>query len=169
MRIVIGVEEHNRIAWEARSPLLRILAGVLVATVFLVVLLVPSPSPARWRVVGGVVGSALAIAAILTLTTPLTDSGHLERLPDGGDVERIKTWPLMSPRSVLQLPLDEIVAFVVETADFEEAAPRVTTLSRLRIQNTAGAHMALTAWAEPSSVLALGEALAKAGRRELVR
>jgi hypothetical protein len=169
MRIVIDEEGRNRVTWAARSPLLKLLAGLLIAALFLVVLLLPSPSPARWRVVGLVVGCALVIAAILTVTTPLIDGGTLERLPDGGELERTKTWPLIQPRTVLQLPLDEIAAFEVETVDFENAGPTVTTLSRLRIQDTSGAHIDLTDWAEPSSVVALGEAVARVGRRELTR
>ena len=169
MRLVIGEEDHNRITWEARSPLLKLLLGLLIATILVVALLLPSPSPARGRVVALVVGCAFVIAITLTLTTPLVDGGHLERLPDGGDIGRTKIWPLVSPRVVLQLPLDEVSAFQVESVGFEDASQEVSTLARLRVQNTAGAYVILTDWAETASVVALGEALAKAGRRELIR
>jgi hypothetical protein len=169
MRIAIGEGGHNRVTWEARSPLLRVLLGLLIATVFLAALVIPSPSPVRWRVVGLLVGFALVLATILTVTTPLVDGGYLERLPDGGQLERFRAWPLINPRMVLQLPLDEVSTFEVEAADFEDFAPEMTRLARLWVRDTSGRRALLTDWAEPSSVTELGESLAKTGRRELTR
>ena len=169
MRIAIGEAESNHVTWTVRSPLYKLLVGVLVATVFLVALLLPSPTPARWGAIGLVVAGALVVAVILTLTTPLVDEGHLERLPDGGSLERTRTWPLVAPRTVLQLSLDRVAAFEVETSAFEDAPPTTLTLARLQVRDVDGATRLLTEWAEPASVLALGEALAKAGRRELTR
>jgi hypothetical protein len=169
MRIVIEEEDHNRVVWASRSPLIKLLVGLLIASVFLVALLAPSPSPMRGRVVGLVIGSGLVIAVLVTLTTPLVDGGHLERLPDGGDIERTKAWPFVKPRILMQLSLDGVESFELETADFGEAPPDLTRLARLRIRPVSGAPVNLTDWVEPSSVLALGEALSRIGRRELVR
>jgi hypothetical protein len=169
MHIDITEEDHNRVTWQGRNPLVRILIGVLVGVLFLVALVVPSPSPARWAVTAGLVVLGLVIATILALTTPLADGGALERLPDGGEVQRIKAWLFIGNRPALSVALNDITAFEVEGQIFDDAAPATYGLARLWAIDTGGARISLTGWADPESVSALGEALARAGRREMVR
>ena len=167
MRIVVTEESHSRVAWQVRSPLIGILVGLLIAVLFFAALIIFSPSPIRFQAVGVVAGVALVIASVVVVTTPLVDSGYVERQPEGGDVQRTKRWPLVSPRSVVSLDLDEVARFEIETEVFEDAPPDIYSLSRLWAIDKADGRVALTDWAEPSSVQALGDAVSRAGRRDL--
>lgn len=167
MRVEILQETHNRVDWQAKTPLVWIEAGLVLGAVAFGLLIVPSPHPSRWLVAGVVGGVVLLIGVIVAFTTPMAEQGHLERLPDGGDVGRVKAWPLIGTRTVVAVALDDITSFEVETTVFEDAGSDPYRRSRLWAVLDDGSREALTSWAEPSSVLALAEALSKAGRRPL--
>ena len=92
MKIIITDEAHNRVDWVVRTPLLRILLGILVGWGIFTALVITSPSPLRWPMFGTVSGIVVMVILILAFTTPVREKGHLERTIDGGDVQRIKGW-----------------------------------------------------------------------------
>jgi hypothetical protein len=103
----------------------------------------------------------------VAVTTPLVEKGHLERLPEGGDVGWAQVWPLVGERARSTAALEAIERFEVETELFEDTAPELYRRSRVWAVSDEGERYPLSSWAEASSALALGEALAKAGRRPL--
>jgi hypothetical protein len=167
MRIVIVEESHNRVAWQSRTPVLWIEAGLLAGAVSVGVLLLSSPSPMRWQLTGAVVAVLISIAAVLGLTTAPLERGHLERLPEGGSLVRTKVWPLVKARTIVEADLEGVTGFEIETEAFEESLAECYILSRLWALTGGGDRYCLTEWAETGSVKALGAALAKAGRRTL--
>lgn len=164
VRIAIVDESHNRVDWETRSPLLWIEGGLGVAALFFALLVVPSPSPYRWLALGAVVGVLVLLAVILAITTPLVDQGSLERLPEGGDLQRLKVWLLRGPRPAVEADLGEVARFEAETEIFEDSPLDIYQLSRLWAIFKDGERRCLTDWCEPASVAALGDALSRAGR-----
>ena len=167
MHIDITEESHSRITWQRRNPLVKILIGVLIGILCLVGLVLPSPSPARWPVTVGLVVLGVVIASILAVTIPLVDRGSLERLPEGGEVQRSRAWLLVGERTAWTLALDDVSAFDVETEGFEDTPPDVYPLARLWATDSEGHRLSLTDWAEPESVNALRKALSRVGRREI--
>ncbi len=166
MHIDITEENHSRVTWQGRTPLVRILIGLLIGTLCLVGLVLPSPSPVRWPVTVGLVALGLVVASTLAVTTPLVDGGSLERLPDGGEVQRSRSWLFIGERSAWSLPLNDVASFDVEMEEFEDTPPDVYSLARLWATDAAGRRLRLTEWAEPELVNALREALSRVGRRE---
>ncbi|MBN1248056.1 MAG: hypothetical protein JXC32_10395 [Anaerolineae bacterium] len=167
MRIVLTEESHNHVDWEIRWPLLKMEIGLLVGLVVFLLIVIPSPNPARWTVVGVVTGVVILIGVLLAALSPLVDRGHLERLPEGGDLKRTKVWPLIGERVTLDAELDDIAGFEVEQALFEDAPPATYQLARLLAVTTDGERRALTVWAQPESVAQLARALERAHRRSL--
>lgn len=165
MHIVITEESHNRVSWQVRTPLLWIEGALLVGALVFALLVLPSPSPVRWQAIAVVDGILLVAGSVVAVTTPLIDQGYLERMPEGGEVQRAKVWPFVGARSVITRDLGEIVDFDLETEIFEDAPRETTQLCRLWAVSDAGERICLTNWAHPASVTALGTALAKAGRR----
>jgi hypothetical protein len=123
----------------------------------------------RWQVTGLVAGALLMIGLVLGITTPRIDRGHLERLPEGGEVRRTRVWLLVGERPVLAWNLEDVVAFQMEGRVFEGMPPSSYRLARLWVVGSDGERRRLTHWADPASVQALGEALGKAGRRAFER
>lgn len=167
MHITIMEESHNRVTWQANRPVASVLIGILLAVLFLVAVVVFSPSPVRWQVSGAIVAIGLVAAVTLVLTMPMVDGGSLERDPDGGNLRRVKTWLFRGPREVLSLALERVVTFESETRTFEDGPTEKYALARLRVVTQAGGREILTDWAETHSVTLLGDVLMKVGRREL--
>ena len=164
MRVVIVEESHNRVAWLSRTPMLWIEVGLLVGAVSAGAVLLFSPSPVRWQVLGAVIFVLLVLAVLLAVTTAPQDRGYLERLPEGGTLFRARVWPLVGDRPVVQVDLDSVTGFEIETQVFEESAEESYPQSRLWAQTAGEGRYCLTNWAETASVITLGVALAKAGR-----
>jgi len=165
MQIRIVDEAHNRVDWAVRTPLFKILLGLLIGWGVFVALVITSPSPLRWALIAGV-SAVMAIGfLILVTTTPFGELGHLERTIEGGEVYRLKRWLLLGKRPAWVSPLEAISGFQMEWRTFEETAEQTYTLARLWVILTDGTFALLTDWSEPQSVQALGESLAKAGRR----
>lgn len=169
MRIVLTEESHNHVDWETRSPVVWIEVGLLVGLLVMCLLVIPSPSPLRWPVLGTCAALILALGGLLAVTTPVVDRGHLERLPEGGDLKRTRMWLGGIERVTVDLPLEDIDRFEVESESFDDVPPAVVHQARLWGLTGDGARYCLTDWAEPDSVNALGLALEKAGRRELAQ
>ncbi len=165
VRIAIIDESHNRVDWETRSPLLWIEGGLAAGALFFALLVAPSPSPHRWLAVGAVAGLVILVGVLLAITTPLVDRGSLERLPEGGDLQRFKTWLLRGARPVITADLGEVARFEGETQTFEDTPSEIYQLSRLWVIFEDGERRCLTTWSDPASVVALGTALSRAGRR----
>lgn len=167
MSIVITEESHNRVAWQANRPVVSVLIGILAAVLFLVAVVVFSPSPVRWQVSGAILVAGLAIAVAIVLTMPMVDSGFLERSPDGGDLRRVQTWFLRGTREVFGLALEDIATFELETRSFEDGPTGSYPLARLRVIAQDGSHEILTDWTETHLARDLVDVLTKVGRREL--
>jgi hypothetical protein len=164
MRIVIVEESHNRVAWQSRTPMLWIEASLLVGAIVVGAVLLFSPSPLRWQVLGAVLFVLVVIGVVVAMTTAPQDNGYLERLPEGGTLFRAKVWPLVGERPVVATNLEGITGFEIETEVFEESAADCYKLSRLWAIPVGEDRYCLTNWAETGSVRELGAALAKAGR-----
>ncbi|MBN2006703.1 MAG: hypothetical protein JXA21_25340 [Anaerolineae bacterium] len=165
MHIQIVDEAHNRVDWAASTPLVKVLLGLFAGWGILAVLLLPGPGP-RTYLVGGVAGGAVLLFALLmALTTPLSERGHLERTPEGGEVYRLKRWLLAGKRMTWYAPLEDVSGFQMEWQTFEETSAATYTLARLWVVLTDGSTALLTDWADVDHVRGLGELLAKAGRR----
>ncbi|HNT76610.1 MAG TPA: hypothetical protein PKH77_16485 [Anaerolineae bacterium] len=165
MLIQITDEVHNRVDWAARTPLIKILLGLLLGWGLLIALLLPTPGKMGIAISLTASILLLLIALILALTTPLSERGRLERTLDGGELYRHKRWLLLGRRVAWQAPLEDISGFQMERQTFEETAAHTYTLARLWAVQTDGNTALLTDWAEPDAVRTLGESLAKAGRR----
>jgi hypothetical protein len=164
MRIDIVEESHNRVDWLSRSPVLWIEAGLLMGLIVVAVLLLSSPSPLRWQVMGAVTAVLLTLAVVVAVATPPLERGHLERLPDGGTLSRARVWPLVGKRPVVEADLETLTGFEIETQVYEESAAECYGLSRLWALTGGEDRYCLTQWADTESVHTLGVALAKAGR-----
>ncbi len=175
MEFAIVEETHNRVSWRMRSPVVRIEIGLLVGFVIaaVLVILLPAFRPFGWFVVGAFVLGILGTGLYLALTTPLWDRGFMERLPDGGLVRREQRWVFGGERVTLDLPLDVVTAFEVETALFEGTGGALQTFARLLLllqdEAVGGAArpVPLTDWLEVEVIDALGRSLAWAARRPL--
>jgi hypothetical protein len=113
-----------------------------------------------------VAGVVVIIGALLAVLTPAIDRGHLERLPEGGDLKRAKVWPLVGERLVLDEELADVAGFEVEETVFEDAPPKTFGLARLWMVSRDGDRHPLTIWAQPESVMGLEKALGRALRRD---
>ena len=167
MRIVLTEEGHNYVDWETRSPVVWIEVGLLVGLLVFSLLVTPSASTLRRQAVSVVAVTVLALGGLLAATTPVADRGHLERLPEGGDLKRSKVWLVVGERAVVDVGLEEIDGFEVEVETFEDVPPAVYRQARLWAVANDGSRYCLTGWAEVDSVSDLGDSLAKAGRRAL--
>ncbi|MGC9348835.1 MAG: hypothetical protein ACP5JG_11895 [Anaerolineae bacterium] len=165
MEIVEREEGHNRVDWERRTPVVWIEVGILVGAISFAALIITSPSPMRWYLIGAVTGVLLVIAVLIAMTTPLIDAGYLERLPEGGVVQRWKVWLGLGNRPQFDLALDDVTRFEMETQLFEDSPHETYVLSRVWAVLESGKRRALTAWIPPEIGQQLGEALARAGRR----
>ena len=105
MRVVLTEESHNHVDWEVKSALVRIELGILVGTAIVCTVLFTSPSELRWAVGGAVAAASVAAMIVFALTTPLSENGHMERLPDGGDLKRTQKWLFVRPRPSLDLAI----------------------------------------------------------------
>lgn len=165
MRTEFVEESRSRVSWKSRSPLIYAEVGLLLLAVAFAGVAMLTHSAARWAVMVAVVGVCVLVGLLLAVTVPLVDQGFVERLPEGGRVERARTWLLRGVRPLLATDLDGLVAFEVETEAFEDAPPATYEQARLWVVSEGGERHPLTGWAEPSSVIALGEALGKTARR----
>jgi hypothetical protein len=165
MEAVITEESHNRVVWEVRSSLLWMELGLLIGWVLFAALVVMAPSPLRWTLILGVGAAVLGVGGALALTTPLVDGGELERTPEGGVLYRERRWLFVGRRLSWEVPLEDVVGFRPETQAFEETGGVTYPQARLWAVCGDGAPLPLTGWLAPPSAYALGEALAKAGRR----
>ncbi len=165
MHIQIVDEAHNRVDWAARTPLVKILVGLVAGWGVLTVLVLPAPGPRTYLVGGIAAGVILFFALFLALTTPLSERGHLERTPEGGEMYRLKRWLLGGKRMTWYALLEDVSGFQMEWQTFEETSADTYTLARLWVVLTDGSTALLTDWAEVDHVRGLGESLAKAGRR----
>lgn len=165
MEIIEREEGHNRVDWERHSSVIWIEVGILIGALAFTGLIVTSPSPMRWYLIGAVAGVLLIIAVLIALTTPLIDAGYLERLPEGGDLQRWKVWLGVGSRPEFDLPLEDVTGFVMETQLFEDTPRDTYVLSRVWAVLASGERRALTAWIPSETAEHLGEALARAGRR----
>jgi len=165
MDIQIVDEAHNRVDWAVRTPLVKILIGLIAGWGVLAVLVLPGSGP-RTYLVGGIAGGVVLLFALfMMLTTPLSERGHLERTPDGGEVYRLKRWLLGGKRMTWHALLEDVSGFQMEWQTFAETASDTYTLARLWAVLTDGSTALLTDWAEVEHIRGLGESLAKAGRR----
>jgi hypothetical protein len=167
MRIALAEESHSHVDWESRSSIVWIEVGLLLGVIVFSLLAIPSASALRWPAVSAVGVIALAVGGLLAATTPVADRGHLERTPEGGDLKRSKVWLLIGTRAVIDIALEEIDRLEVENETFEDVPPAIYRQSRLWAVAKDGSRYCLTDWAEADSVVDLGNALGKAGRREL--
>jgi len=167
MRIVLTDEGHNHVDWETRSPVVWIEVGLLVGVLVFSLLVTPSASALRRQAVSVVAVSVVALGGLLAATTPLADRGHLERLPEGGDLRRSKVWLVVGERTVVDVALEDIDGFEVEVETFEDVPPAVYRQARLWAVANEGSRYCLTDWAEADSVSDLRNSLGKAGRRVL--
>ena len=167
MRIVLTDEGHNHVDWETRSPVVWIEVGLLVGVLVFSLLVTPSASALRRQAVSVVAVSVVALGGLLAATTPLADRGHLERLPEGGDLRRSKVWLVVGERTVVDVALEDIDGFEVEVETFEDAPPAVYRQARLWAVANEGSRYCLTDWAEADSVSDLRNSLGKAARRVL--
>lgn len=165
MHIQIVDEAHNRVDWAAHTPLVKTLVGLVAGWGVLAVLVLPSPGPRTYLVVGIAGGVILLLALCMALTTPLSERGHLERTPEGGEAYRLKHWLLRGKRMTWYALLEDVSGFQMEWQMFEETSAETYTLARLWVVLTDGSTALLTDWAEVDHVRVLGELLAKAGRR----
>lgn len=165
MQFEIVDEAHNHVEWVGRSPLLRLLVGVLVGWTVVAVFVFTAPGAQAVRVGLTVTGIALALALALTFTTPLTELGRLERTLDGGTLTRRRRWLIGGLRVAWEAPLEAVSGFQMEHQAFVESAGHTYTLARLWVVLDDGSFAPLTDWAAPDNIHELGELLAKAGRR----
>ena len=122
MRIVLTEEDHNHVDWESRSPVVWIEVALLVGVLVFSLLVTPSASTLRRQAVSVVTAIVLALGGLLAVTTPVVDRGHLERLPEGGDLKRSKVWLVVGARAVVDVPLEDIDRFEVEVETFEDGS-----------------------------------------------
>lgn len=167
MEIILTEESHNHVDWEVRLPLVWMEVGLVIGVLLVALVAIPSPSSRRWVIFGGAAASLVSIGALLAIASPGVDRGHLERLPEGGDLRRARVWPIVGTRVVLDVGLDDIAGFDLEPAVFEDAPPASYRLARLWAVASDGTRYPLTAWAEPESVTRLEKALERALRRQL--
>lgn len=165
MLIQITDEIHNRVDWSARTPLVKILVGMVIGWGLLIALLLPTPGQMGLAISLTASVLLLLIALILALTTPLSERCYMERTLDGGEISRSQRWLLRGRRVAWQSPLDTVSGFQMEQQTFEETAAHTYDLARLWAVQTDGAAALLTDWADPAAIRTLGAALAKAGRR----
>jgi hypothetical protein len=118
-------------------------------------------------VVAVIVALGLGVGTAVVLAIPLVDGGSIERTPDGGELRRTKTWIGRGAREVVSVDLGDVRAFEVETRSFADGPVDTFDLGRLWMRDLEGNRISLTDWGELSSVQALGDALARAGRRSL--
>ena len=167
MRIVLTEESHNHVDWETRSPVVWMEIGLLVGILVFSLLVMPSASTLRRQAVSVVAAIILALGGLLASTTPVADRGHLERLPEGGDLKRSKVWLVVGARVVVEVALEDIDGFEVEVETFEDVPPTIYRQARLWAVASDGSRHYLTDWAEIDSVSDLGSSLEKASRRVL--
>ncbi|MCJ7548337.1 MAG: hypothetical protein MUQ30_01480 [Anaerolineae bacterium] len=167
MRIALTEEGHNHVKWEARSPVVWIEVGLLAGILVFSLLVTPSAGTLRRQAVNAVAVIVVALGGLLAATTPLVDRGHLERLPEGGDLKRSKVWLVVGERTVVDVALEDIDGFEVELETFEDVPPAVYRQARLWAVANEGSRYCLTDWAEADSVGDLRNSLGKAGRRVL--
>jgi len=125
-------------------------------------------APGRWAILAGTAVAVLAAGAVLAARVPLTERGHLDRGPEGGEIVRTATWLLSGKRVLATLPLESVSGLSLQEAAFHSSPSTTTTLARLQVTRAAGSPLALTDWAEPDQVAALQDALVRAGRLELL-
>ena len=164
MKATIVEEAHNRVVWEIRTSILWIVSGLFLGGLCIAVFLVLAPLTPRWDLAGVALALAMAIAALLALTTPLAERGELERTLDGGSVVRTRQWLFFGQRPAWQAELESVVGFRPETRNFEDTGEQTYTRSRLWVFLTDADPLPITDWLDAPFVHTLGESLAKAGR-----
>lgn len=168
MQIRILDEQHNLVAWELRSPLVKVLLGFLGGLLLAVGVLLFSRNALRWPFIGGAVTLALGAALFTALTTPLWERGVMERTPEGGMVQREQRWLLRREPVTWDVSLEALAGLRVTTQTVEETEGYTTTFARLCVRLVDSESLApLTGWASNASVEALAAAFAKAARLPL--
>lgn len=165
MKAAIVEEAHNHVVWETKSSIIWTELGLLVAGICVSILLVTTPSPARWTLIGIASALVLGVGVVLALATPLAERGELERPLDSGMVRRTKRWLLLGKRLTWEAPLESIAGFRLETRAFEETGDRTYSRTRL-LAVIDGGVVPLTDWLDDAFIQTLGESLARAGRCE---
>ncbi|MDF1512578.1 MAG: hypothetical protein P1S60_02090 [Anaerolineae bacterium] len=169
MQLEIISQSHNRVDWVVRTNLLWLeLASVCFVTLTSLLLL-STDSPIRWWVTGLLIGVSVLVTAVLAATTPHSEIGVLEREPDGGVLTLHKVWIPIGKKQALMVPVEDIVEFRSETAQFQDSDEDRYLLSRLWVIGKDGSHQHLTHWLDPDSVSTLGDVLSKAARCEYER
>lgn len=167
MKLEITDESHNRVDWLVQWPVLWIEVGLWGGLSVLTVFILLVNHPARWIWLGAVGGLTLIVGVALAATTPIREEGHLERLPDGGELRLIRVWLGFGRRTVFVLPFQELVGFVYESQDFQRTEQSIYTMVRLWASTQDDGALRLSAWGRPSELEPLGEVLSKAARRPL--
>lgn len=165
MRVRILEEQHNRVVWELRSPLVRILLGFVGGAGAAAGVLALSSHPWRWFLIAAVMLLALGAALFSALTTPLWERGMVERTPEGGAVQREQRWLLRRQPLLWGVPLEYVTGVRTVYQAIEETEGALITWARLcALVREAESLVPLTGWADPASVEALAVAFVKAAR-----
>ena len=164
MQLEITSQSHNRVDWIVRTKILWLELALITFATVTVLLLVTTASPLRWWVTAIFLGVAVLVAVALAATTPYREIGSLERTPEGGMLELHRVWLPVGKRPAVTIPVQDIIEFRAETAQFQDAVEDQYRLARLWVIGQAGSHQLLTGWLAPESAYELGEALSKAAR-----
>ena len=164
MRLAITSQSHNRVDWVVRTKILWIELGLTIFTALSSILIASTTNPLRWRVIFSLIGIGAMIAIVLAATTPISERGTLERLPDGGQLMQYKLWIPVGRRKVLEIPVEEIDGFRYEETTFQDSDEDRYRMARLWVIRKSEQELKLTLWLDPEAVYALGDALTKACR-----
>ncbi len=169
MRLEITSESHNRVDWVVRTKIIWLEAGLVLGVFIATIIIASTASPIRWRVVSWLIGSAVLIAGILAATTPLSERGSVERLPEGGELILTRTWIPIGSRRALSIPVDLISGYKYEVSIFQDSDEDRYPMARLWVSRKSDPPVKLTGWLDPETVSQLVEALGKACRCEVDR
>jgi hypothetical protein len=167
MNLEITDESHNRVEWLVRWPVVWVELGLLLGLSVLTIFILLSTHSARWIWLGTVGGFTIIIGVAIAATTPVSEEGYLERLPDGGELRLTCIWFGLGRRTRVDLPFPELDSFVYETQDFERTERSIYTMARLWARTRESDVSRLSAWGKPTVIEPLGAALSRAARRPL--
>ncbi len=167
MKLEITDESHNSVAWSVRWPVIRMEVSLLLGLSVLAGFMLLSAHPARWIWLGTVGGFTVIVGVAIAATTPIREEGHLERLPDGGELRLTYVWLILGRRTAFALPFQELAGFIYEAQDFQRTERSIYTMARLWASTHDDEALRLSTWGSPADVEPLGEILSKAARRPL--